>query len=689
MSSHSQKEPNKLANQTSPYLLQHAYNPVHWYPWGEEALQKAKEEDKPIIISIGYSACHWCHVMERESFENEQIARIMNEHFVSIKVDREERPDVDAIYMDAIQAMGIQGGWPLNVFLTPEAKPFYGGTYFPPRNWAQMLLNVAEAYKTNKDQLMESAEQFTEHLGFSDIQKYQLSGGQYSYSVDELRSMFSKLAAKFDRSLGGMNKAPKFPMPSIYLFLLRYYQLTKDEQALAQATLTLNQMALGGIYDQIGGGFARYSVDANWFAPHFEKMLYDNGQLISLYSEAYACTHNELYKGVVYQTIDFAARELRSQEGGFYSALDADSEGEEGKFYVWTYADWQEALSKIESKGIDKKLFENYYHLTPDGNWEHGNNILYRTEEETFAKAHNIDLVQFKTAHGDLKKHLLKEREKRIRPGLDDKILCSWNGLMLKGLAEAYQAFDEPLFLELALQNARFILGKMRKGNQLYHSFKNGRATITGYLEDYAFVIEGLIALYQATFTDEWLSEARNLTKYVIDNFYDAEEQMFFFTDANAEKLIARKKELFDNVIPASNSAMAKNLYLLGILLDKPTWLEISDQMLSRAKKIILSDPQYLSNWAVLLAHRTQATAEIAIVGPEAESFRKEFSKYYFPNKVLTGTTGSSELPLLEGREVIGGKTTVYVCYNRACQLPVFSVQEAVKQLEEAQGSQV
>ncbi|QHT67174.1 thioredoxin domain-containing protein [Rhodocytophaga rosea] len=683
MSSHFQKEPNKLANETSPYLLQHAYNPVQWYPWGEEALQKAKTEDKPIIVSIGYSACHWCHVMERESFENEQIAKIMNEHFVAIKVDREERPDVDAIYMDAIQAMGIQGGWPLNVFLTPEAKPFYGSTYFPPRNWAQMLLNVAEAYKTNKGQLLESAEQFTEHLGFSDIQKYQLSGGETTYSVEELSSIFSKLAAKFDRSQGGMNKAPKFPMPSIYLFLLRYFKITKDEQALAQVKLTLDKMALGGIYDQIGGGFARYSVDAEWFAPHFEKMLYDNGQLISLYSEAYTCTQHELYKDVVYQTIDFAARELRSEEGGFYSALDADSEGEEGKFYVWTYADWQEALNKIELSKIDKKLFETYYHIEPEGNWEHGNNILFRTDETAFAQANNIDPVQFKKAHHQLKTHMLQERAKRIHPGLDDKILCSWNGLMLKGLVEAYQAFGEPLFLELALQNARFVLEKMRKGNQLYHSYKNGKATITGYLEDYAFVIEGLLALYQATFTEEWLTEARNLTKYVIDNFYDAEEQMFFFTDANAEKLIARKKELFDNVIPSSNSAMAKNLYLLGLLLDKPAWLEISEQMLARAKKIIVSDPQYLSNWAVLLAHRTQPTAEVAIVGPKVEDFRREISTFYFPNKVLTGTTEGSDLPLLEGREAIGSKTTIYVCYNRTCQLPVFSIQEAVKQLQE------
>ncbi|MDO1445242.1 thioredoxin domain-containing protein [Rhodocytophaga aerolata] len=682
MASHSQKAPNKLISESSPYLLQHAYNPVNWYPWGEEALQKAQAEDKPIIVSIGYSACHWCHVMERECFENEQIAQIMNQHFVCIKVDREERPDVDAIYMDAVQAMGVHGGWPLNAFLMPDMKPFYGGTYFPPKDWAQILLNIANAYPTHKAELAESAEQFAESIALSEIQKYRLGGKESSFTVEELRTMFGQVATKFDPIKGGTGKAPKFPMPSIYLFLLHYYHITQDAQALAHVKLTLDQMAFGGIYDQIGGGFARYSVDEHWFAPHFEKMLYDNGQLVSLYAEAYNATREILYKEAVYQTIGFVRRELTSPEGGFYSALDADSEGEEGKFYVWTAQDWQQALQEVDLLGIPADVFTQYYHITTQGNWEHGNNILYReATEEAFAQAQGIDSQLFKKANQLLQAHLLSIREERIRPGLDDKILCSWNGLMLKGLVDAYKVFGEPSFLDMALQNANFLKTYMRSGNQLYHSYKNGKTTIAGYLEDYAFVMDAYIALYEATFDEDWLHEAKALAKYVVANFYDEKEKLFFFTDIHAEKLIARKKEIFDNVIPASNSAMAKNLHKLGLLLDIPTYTEIVDSMLAPVKKLILSDPQYMSNWASLAAFRAQSTAEIAIVGPEAEIFRKELEQYYYPNKVVAGTFVESWLPLLENRGVVGGKTTVYVCYNKTCKLPVYSVIDAIHQL--------
>jgi uncharacterized protein YyaL (SSP411 family) len=682
MASHSQKAPNKLISESSPYLLQHAHNPVNWYPWGEEALQKAQTEDKPIIVSIGYSACHWCHVMERESFENEQIAQIMNNYFVCIKVDREERPDVDAIYMDAVQAMGVHGGWPLHAFLMPDTKPFYGGTYFPPKDWAQMLLNITEAYKKHKAELAESAEQFAESIAASEMQKFRLSGSESTFTVDELRSMFSRIAAKFDKTKGGTGKAPKFPMPSIYLYLLRYYHITQDAQAINHVKLTLNQMAFGGIYDQIGGGFARYSVDEHWFAPHFEKMLYDNGQLISLYAEAYNATKEELYKEVVYQTIHFVRRELTSPQGGFYSALDADSEGEEGKFYVWTYTGWQQALSEIDLLGLPKEVFAEYYHIKASGNWEHGNNILYRdTTEEAFAQAKGIDSQLFKKAISLLQAHLLSVREERVRPGLDDKILCSWNGLMLKGLIDAYKVFGEQVFLDMALQNANFIKTYMRNGSQLYHSYKNGKATITAYLEDYAFVVNAYIALYEATFDEEWLNEARELTRYVVDNFYDKAEKMFFFTDVTAEKLIARKKEIFDNVIPASNSAMAINLYKMGLLLDKPAYTEMAENMLAPVKKLIVSDPQYMSNWASLATYQAQPTAEIAIVGPGAESFRRELEQYYYPNKIVAGTFVESWLPLLENRGVSGGKTTVYVCYNKVCKLPVYSVVDAIHQL--------
>ena len=601
----------------------------------------------------------------------------MNNNYVCIKVDREERPDVDAIYMDALHAMGLQGGWPLNVFLTSGAKPFYGGTYFPRKQWMDVVAQIATAYAQQKDQVLESAESFTEHIARSDSQKYQLQGSETDYSTDELQGIFTKLASQFDTGLGGMQReSNKFPMPSIYLFLLRYWQQTHDGAALQQAKLTLDRMALGGIYDQLGGGFSRYSTDPEWLAPHFEKMLYDNGQLVSLYSEAFAATKDVLYRDIVYQTIGFVERELTSPEGGFYSALDADSEGEEGKFYVWTKTE----IDRVLDPG--NIIFCEYYGITEEGNWEHGNNILHpvlRTEE--FARKKGVSTEEINKIVSGGKQKLLAAREHRIRPGLDDKILCSWNGLMLKGLADAYRVFGEARFLELALQNAHFLQANMRLGGQLWHSYKNSKATIQGYLEDYAFVADAYITLYQATFDRQWLAAADELAGYAIRNFYDAEEELFFFTDVTAEKLIARKKELFDNVIPASNSAMAKNLYWLGILLDKPDYRQIADRMLAKVKQLILTDGQYLTNWAILFASHTQPTAEIVVVGPDAERFRREIEQAYYPNKVLLGTTTNSNLPLFENRVAINGQTTVYVCFNKSCRLPVHSVAEVLAQM--------
>ncbi|MFL5728088.1 MAG: thioredoxin domain-containing protein [Cytophagaceae bacterium] len=673
----SNSKPNSLLHETSPYLLQHAYNPVEWYPWGKEALDKAKKEDKPIIVSIGYSACHWCHVMERECFENEDVASLMNQHFINIKVDREERPDVDQIYMEALQSMSLGGGWPLNVFLTPDAKPFYGGTYFPAPHWMNLLEQIHQAFGSHRADLEHSAEEFTKSLNHSDSHKYGLSSKTVTFSKEELDPIFQKLEAKFDKKAGGPNKAPKFPMPSTYLFLLRYYQITKNEAALRHIKLTLDRMAHGGIYDQIGGGFARYSTDAEWFAPHFEKMLYDNGQLLSLYSEAYTLTKNPLYKEVVYETIAWLKNEMVNPEGGFYSAQDADSEGVEGKFYVWTAEETGEILKE------DASLFNEYYNIVPAGNWEHGVNILFRNlSNEAFANKHKISLGALENKVRSWKKIILEKRNKRIRPGLDDKILASWNGLMLKGLVDAYRAFDEEEFLKLAEANALFLKEKMRAGDRLFHSYKNGKATIDGYLEDYTFVMEGYIALYEAGFYEQWLREAEKLCTYTLENFYDAEEELFFFTDNNSEKLIARKKELFDNVIPASNSAMAANLFRLGILLDKKEYSEISQKMLSRVKHLVKEEPGFLSNWASLFASQVSPTAEVVISGKEYLKFRKDIDKVYHPNKVMAGTETSSDLPLLQDRNAVDGKTMVYVCYNRACKLPVDRVDKALELLQ-------
>ncbi|RZK16873.1 MAG: thioredoxin domain-containing protein [Hymenobacter sp.] len=669
---------NRLAHETSPYLLQHAHNPVDWYPWGPEALARAQAEQKPVIVSIGYAACHWCHVMERESFENEQVARVMNAYFVCIKVDREERPDVDQIYMDAVQAMGIQGGWPLNVLLTPEAKPFYGGTYFPPGNWVKLLENIAQAYAgEHRAELEGSAERFAQVLQTSELEKYGATGDGPGAGVndEEFKLLAYNLGLRFDRERGGTNRAPKFPMPSIWRFLLRAHHISGSQQILRQVNLTLREMAWGGIYDQVGGGFARYSVDGEWLVPHFEKMLYDNGQLLSLYSEAYQVTNDPLYREVVFQTVAWVRRELTNPEGGFYSSLDADSEGVEGKFYVWTRDELQEILGEEES------LAAAYYRCTGVGNWEHGTNILHRRESDAdFASEHNLaPPVLTKLVHGWQKK-LLAARAQRVRPGLDDKVLTGWNALMLSGLVAAYRAFGETELLDLALRNAEFLQQNLRNGAQLYRTWKNGRATINGFLEDYALVVEAYISLYEATFNESWLREAELLTTYVLDNFFDPAEQQFFYTDASAEPLIARKKELFDNVIPGSNSVMAHNLLRLGRHLENAKYQDLAAAMLGQVQSLVAKEPQHLANWASLYVALLRPGAEVAITGPQTEAFRRELSQHFLPNDIVAGALTNSNLPLLQGRENLA-ETTLYVCRNRACQLPVHSVGEALKQL--------
>ncbi|MGI4874954.1 MAG: thioredoxin domain-containing protein [Janthinobacterium lividum] len=666
---------NRLAHETSPYLLQHAHNPVDWYPWGPEALARAQDEQKPILVSIGYAACHWCHVMERESFENEQVARVMNEYFVCIKVDREERPDVDQIYMDAVQAMGIQGGWPLNVLLTPEAKPFYGGTYFPPGNWVQLLENVAQAYAgEHRAELEGSAERFVQVLQTSELEKYGATAAGVGVNDEEFKLLAYNLAQRFDRERGGTSRAPKFPMPSIWRFLLRAHHISGSEQILRQVHLTLREMAWGGLYDQVGGGFARYSVDGEWLVPHFEKMLYDNGQLLSLYSEAYQVTPEPLYREVVYQTVAWVRRELTNPEGGFYSSLDADSEGEEGKFYVWTHEELQAVL------GNEALLAAAYYNCTGLGNWEHGRNILHRRQTDAeFAQEHGLEPAVLAELIQGWQQKLLAARAHRIRPGLDDKVLTGWNALLLSGLLAAYRAFGEPEFLALALRNAEFLQANLRHGPRLYRTWKNGRATINGFLEDYALVIEAYISLYEATFAESWLHEAEALTGYALDNFFDPTEQQFFYTDASAEPLIARKKELFDNVIPGSNSVMAHNLLRLGRHLENQPYQQLAAAMLAQVQSLVAKEPQHLTTWASLYVALLRPGAEVAIVGPEAEQFRAELSRHFLPNDVLAGGPTASALPLLQGRSP--AQTTIYVCRNRACQLPVQSVAEALAQL--------
>ncbi|MBC6696639.1 thioredoxin domain-containing protein [Hymenobacter puniceus] len=669
--------PNRLAKETSPYLLQHAHNPVDWYAWGPEALQRAQAEQKPILVSIGYAACHWCHVMERESFEDPQVAAAMNAHFVCIKVDREERPDIDQVYMGALHAMGVQGGWPLNVFLTPEAKPFYGGTYFARGSWLQLLTSIGQAYQTeNRQELDESAEQFAQVLRVSELEKYRIAPSTDLLSFEQLATFLQKIAARFDLEKGGLLGAPKFPMPSVWQLLLRGSHLTGTTALLAQAMRTVRHMAWGGLYDQVGGGFARYAVDEDWLAPHFEKMLYDNGQLLRLYAEAYQVQPDELLREVVYDTVAFVQRELTSPEGGFYASLDADSEGEEGRFYVFTTAELQHIL------GDEEPLASAYYSCTALGNWEHGRNILHRRQTaEVFAEIHQLQPAVVAELVRSWKQKLLAARAQRPRPALDDKILTSWNALLLQGLLDAHRAFAEPDFLALALQNARFLQANVRHADGLWHSYQRGHATIIGFLDDYAFLIQAYISLYEATFQESWLQEAEQLTQFTLSRFFDAEEEQFFYTDARSEQLIARSKELIDNVIPSSNSVMAHNLHRLGLHLARPAYTELAAAMLKRVQELVAEQPQAAANWAMLYTTLLQPTAEIAIVGPDAEAYRQELGRHFLPNVVVAGTTTSSTLPLLEGRTALQGRTTLYVCFSKTCQRPVHSVAEALAQL--------
>jgi uncharacterized protein YyaL (SSP411 family) len=668
-------KPNRLAASASPYLQQHAYNPVDWYPWGKEALNRAQKEDKPILVSIGYSACHWCHVMEHESFENETTASLMNDNYVCIKVDREERPDIDNIYMEAIQAMGLQGGWPLNVFLTPDQKPFYGGTYFPQAGWQQLLQSVASAFKENRAKLEESADKFMESISIDEVSKYKLSEYDQGFEKDLIDKATEEFYMKLDLTHGGVEKAPKFPMPSIWFHLLRQYFVTKDKKFLESVTLTLDKMSAGGIYDQLEGGFSRYSVDGKWFAPHFEKMLYDNGQLLGLYAEAYSLTRKKSYLKVIEQTIQWLKTNMLNSEGGFYSALDADSEGEEGKYYVWN-ADQLDNLL-----GDNAKAFKSFYGVKPAGNWENGYNILFQKDNlEVFLNEQQLTEGKWEEIHEECRQILLEVRNKKIKPGLDNKVLAGWNGIALSGIVKAYQVTGNKEYLDMALACAEFL-----QKNLMNSQGKITRvlgSDISGVLEDYAFVIEGFIDLYQSTFDPKWIRLAESLTVYTELNFLDKENGMFFYTDSNDQALIARKKEIFDNVIPSSNSAMAENLRRLGLIFENKDWTQISIKMVSQIKKIIGSDIEYMSNWASTYQSYLQPTAEIAILGDTFLTTGQDLASNFYPFKLLVGAKKSDEtMPLLKGRNPIKGNTTIYVCFDKACKLPVQNVEEALNQL--------
>lgn len=669
---------NALVNETSPYLLQHAHNPVNWYPWGEEALKKAEEEDKSVIISIGYAACHWCHVMEHESFEDEEVAALMNDNFVCIKVDREERPDIDDVYMTACHLMTGRGGWPLNAIALPDGKPFFAGTYFPKDEWVKLLNQIIELKKNDNGKLIESANQISK--GIQEADYLEVITSDVDFSITTLNQIAERFKKRIDFKNGGRKGSPKFPMPNNYEFLLKHGTKYNDGSSIEAVETTLDKMAAGGIYDQLGGGFARYSVDGIWLAPHFEKMLYDNGQLLSLYSQAYQRNKKPAYKKVIEETIAFIERELMSDEYGFYASLDADSEGEEGKFYVFAKSE----VDSIINDALDAKYFCAYYDITTHGNWEHTNILRTPQPLEKVAEQMGIDSEAFSESIERSKAVLFNYRSKRIRPGLDDKILTSWNALMLKGLVDAYNALGNDAYLTLALKNANFIKTKLKKpDNRLDRNYKNGTSNINGFLDDYALLIYGYHALYEATLNEEWLTEAKDLLDYTILHFYNTETTMFDYTSDLDPPLVAKKMENNDNVIPGSNSMMARNLFRVGSMYYNTEWLSMSKQMLKNLNEQLTtsSSPDFYSNWLQLYYDNVNAPYEIAIVGPSAKAVRSEMAKEYLGNAMFLGGSTEGSLPLLTNKQQ-EGETTIYVCQNKVCKLPVRTAEEALKLLD-------
>ena len=673
------KHTNRLIDQSSPYLLQHAHNPVNWYAWGEEALNAARAQDKAILLSVGYAACHWCHVMEQQSFENEEVAQLMNENFVNIKVDREERPDLDAIYMNFVQMATGSGGWPLTVFLTPDQVPFYGGTYFPPEDsygrpgFKRVLKSVADTYRTRRGELEENREEIVQRLG-------QRTPGKSSEQLEEglLDQAFSQVFHQFDSQHGGFGGAPKFPSTMVLGFLLRYYQRTGTEKALEMVRLSLDEMARGGIYDQLGGGFHRYTVDERWLVPHFEKMLYDNALLSRLYLEAYQVTGDSYYREIVEETLEYVGREMMDPAGGFYSSQDADSEGEEGKFYVWTPAQVEAVLGKD-----DAAIFNQYFDVTDSGNFE-GKSILHHCRAlGELSQSLGRSEEDLKGFLDQARRKLLEARQERVKPPLDDKVLTAWNGMMLTSFAEAAFVLNDSKLLEIAVKNAEFLASAVMVEGRLLRSWRQGRAHLNGYLEDYALVIEGWLATYQVSGEVRWLDHASRLMERQFELFQDEEGNDFYFTSSDHETLLIRQKEYLDNATPAGNGVTCLNLLRLSVLLGKKEYRDLAQSMLLQVSGGLAQFPSAFGNWLQTLDFFLGPAQEIAVVGKSSgqEVLLQPVREKFLPNKVMAflekpDSELARRIPLLDGKTAIDDQATVYVCQNYACREPATTAQD-------------
>ncbi len=679
---------NHLATETSPYLLQHAYNPVDWYPWGDEAFEQARIQDKPIFLSVGYSACHWCHVMERESFEDTATAALMNEHFISVKVDREERPDVDAIYMRAVQAMTDHGGWPMSVFLTPEGRPFYGGTYFPDSSrmgmpsFTQVLERISELWRTERDEVCAAGSRLSAAIAHSE--GVTAAASDRALHTDVLDEAVRGLSASFDRVNGGWGGAPKFPQAAVIEFVLRRHVAAGDSSLLAMVTQTLDAMARGGIYDQLGGGFHRYATDATWLVPHFEKMLYDNAQLARLYLHAWQVTGGESYRRITEETLDYAVREMLDASGGFYSAQDADSEGEEGRFFVWT---WDQVVRALEGgsdhRAGDAQLFCAAYGVTRHGNFDGTNVLSVAKSPAQLAAESGRTIADVESRLAVARAVLLEARKARPRPDLDDKVLASWNGLMLSALAEAARVLGREDYLLIAETNADFILREMLGADgRLARSWKDGSTRISAYLEDYAFCAEGLLELYQTTFDPTWFDAARTLCEVILERFADPSGG-FFDTSDDHEALLFRPKETQDGAMPSGGAVTAGVLARLGALTGDSRFLKAAEGGIGAVGHLLRRAPLGFAAWLSALDLMMAPPDELAIVGPEPMPLLAVARARYRPNLVVAvkAEDEGGSLGLFEGRGTLNGLTTAYLCRHSVCEAPITTPEELAARL--------
>jgi uncharacterized protein YyaL (SSP411 family) len=676
---------NRLINETSPYLLQHAHNPVNWYPWGEEALNLAINQNKPILVSIGYSACHWCHVMEKESFENESIAAIMNAHFINIKIDREERPDLDAIYMDAVQTLTGSGGWPLNVFLTPDKKPFYGGTYFPPvhafnrSSWTDVLKSVSQAWNEKPLEVISQAENLTDHILKMNLNS-RANNADRQPLFEELscHTVFDNLMKTADKTWGGFGRAPKFPQTFSTQFLLHYAHYFNNEDSKQQALLTIDKILQGGIYDHISGGIARYSTDVEWLAPHFEKMLYDNALFLLVLCDAFQITKSEKYAIAIRHIIEYVREEMTDSNGGFYAALDADSEGVEGKFYVWQKKEIDELL------GEKSAIFCSYFDVTENGNWEHTNILRTLQPIEEFVEKQPLAKTDLQNQLNRNLQTLKAARAKRVKPGLDDKIILSWNALMQHALIRAASVLEDDSIIPLAENNYRFLMNhfKVKEGEaEMFHTYKNGVAKYPAFLDDYAYLIQSFLSLYQLTFNVQYLHQAKSISEYVLENFSDKESSLLFFTNQSQTDVVIRKKELYDGATPSANAIMAKNLMYLSIFFENADWRNRSESMLNEMTNLLIKYPGSFGCWADLAMHNVMGINEVTIIGPDFKNRFKQIRQIFIPASVFSGAFSmNKDVPILAEKNP-GSGTEIFHCKGKICLPSTVSMDVFLKNL--------